>query len=64
MTVSSMDIHNVTEITVDEVRDLEEFNSIIHSRHIKVRCKDQYGHIHTHTIMVYGDTISDLEIKK
>ncbi len=62
MTESSMYMHNVIEITADETHELEGFSSTGHYRHIKVRCKDQYGHIHTHTISVYGETADALDI--
>jgi len=59
MTVSSVDIHGVTSISVDEVLELyrsDGFNSIIHARHIKITCTDSQGGTHHHTINVYGDT--------
>ncbi len=56
MTVSSVDIHGVTSISVDEVLELEGFNSIIHVRHIRVTCTDSQGGTHHHTINIYGDT--------
>jgi hypothetical protein len=57
MTVSSVDIHQVTSITVDSVREL----STAHSRHITITCTDSKGGIHHYTITMYGDKAGDLD---
>ena len=62
MTASSIDIHRVKSITVDDVNGLEGLEYIVHSRHIRIVCKDSQGNTHHHTITVYGETMSDLEI--
>jgi len=56
MAVSSVSIHYVTSISVDEVLELEGFNGIIHARNIRIICKDAQGGSQHHTIAVYGDT--------
>jgi len=56
MAVSSVSIHGVTSISVDEVLELEGFNGIIHARQIKITCTDPQGGTLHHTINVYGDT--------
>ena len=61
MTASSIDIHYVKSITVDDVNGLEGFNSTVYSRHIKIVCKDSEGGTHYHTITVYGGAAGDLD---
>jgi len=56
MTVSSVDIHGVTSIMIDDANELEGCNSTVYSRHIRITCKDAQGGSHHHTITVYSDT--------
>jgi len=62
MTVSSIDIHDVTSISVDETCELYGFSLVVTSRHIRITCTDSQGGIHHHTITVYGETSDNLEI--
>jgi hypothetical protein len=61
MTVSSVDIHGVTSIMIDDARELEGFNSTVYSRHIRITGKDAQGSIHHLTILVYSDKAGDLD---
>jgi len=56
MAVSSVSIHYVTSISVDEVLELEGFNGIKHARQIKITSTDPQGGTLRYTINVYGDT--------
>jgi hypothetical protein len=57
MTVSSVDIHGVTSIMIDDAREL----STAHSRHIRITCTDSQGGIHHYSITMYGDKAGDLD---
>jgi hypothetical protein len=61
MTVSSVDIHGVTSIMIDDANELEGCNSTVYSRHIRITCKDAQGGSHHHTITVYGAKVGYLD---